>query len=193
MLICLEVSFVLLSTKTVISYYYITSLCVFLLQRWCIVAKNVKTTGPFVKIHLQTNKCFSFQWANRKENVMERYVQIKCHHKTTLFNLLCCNVSPDGSQDGRRPDAQHEQFLSSLRPLPLRLWRPKTFPRQWRQVSPIQMKHCLCRCSNMSTFTNTPSDTFILHYRNLIFSLKTSTWCMKALYIYPCHCREEVH
>lgn len=53
-------------------------------------------------------------------------------HFSPLFNLSYCYVSPDGSQDGGRPDAQHEQFLPGLRSLPLRLWRPETVTRQWR-------------------------------------------------------------
>lgn len=91
------------------------------------------------------SKLEAFKKARRKENVSllfmkgclgkEMYVQREYHHMSTfhlLFHLSYCYVSPDGSQDGRRPDAQHEQFPSGHRPLPLRLWRPETFTRQWR-------------------------------------------------------------
>lgn len=47
-----------------------------------------------------------------------------------MVHFVFSCVFPDGSQDWR--PAQHEQLLPGHRPLPLWLWRPETYTRQWR-------------------------------------------------------------
>lgn len=72
----------------------------------------------------------SVQLHNNLEASPSTKIWYFCHQHFPNVPPVSCCVPPDGSQD-RRP-AQHEQLLSSHRPLPLWLWRPETLARQWR-------------------------------------------------------------